>query len=363
VITGPLIKVRNDAFDLHQNGRSERKVWYRQGKPYKRPLAFTHTFNAYRWTSPTVDPMLIPFVCFNAYNIGVNLVENGQESSYGLLYARAYDKFMKKVGDKCGWLINLMEGHKSLEMIATRCKQLGSAWKHLRSFNIPALARDLALHPADPRLKKLRRNGVVNNLSNSWLELSFGWTPLITDIHDSIEILQRDFPSAPIRAGAIGRNLTLPVYRGSAAQIEHVGVAGTLKITNPQLFLANQLGLINPVAVAWDAVPFSFVVDWFVPVGKFLNSLTNEVGCEIVSPRITVKRSVIGQTYDGADIVTDIGHIYLEDISSFEGRFFERKVPDSLPIPSLYSRLRRPQFDAWKAVTSLALFTQQMKLR
>jgi len=361
VITGPLIESRND-IAIYLNGRSGRKVWFRQGKPYKRPLAFLHTFNTYNW-APTVDPLLHQRVCSNAYAIGNNLVDLGERSEYDYLYAKAYDRFMKKVGDKTGWLLNLMEGGKSLEMIATRCKQLGSAWRHLRSFNIPGLVRDLSIHPADPRLKRLSRNGVVNNVANSWLELNFGWTPLIKDIHDSIEILQRDFPSAPIRGSATGRNLTLPVYRGSASQIESVRIAGTLRVTNPQLFLANQLGLINPAAVAWDAVPFSFVVDWFIPVGKFLNSLTNEVGCEIVSPRITMQRSVIGQTFDGGEVVTDIGTLYLEGISSFEGRFFERKVPTSLPLPSLMGRVRRPQFDAWKAVTSLALFTQQMKLR
>lgn len=361
-ITGPLSEVRND-FSSGHNGLSQRKVWFRQEKPYKRPLPFLHTFNTYKW-APDSDPRLAFDRCSNAYAIGNNLVDLGEGSEYDGLYARAYDRFMKKVGDKCGWLINLMEGGKSLEMIATRCRQLGSAFRHLRSFNIPGLVRDLSLHPADPRLKRLSRNGVVNNLSNSWLELNFGWAPLYKDIHDSIEILQRDFPVAPVRGSATGRSLSFPVYRGTASRIESVRIAGTLRVTNPQLFLANQLGLINPVAVAWDAVPFSFVVDWFIPVGKFLNSLTNEVGCEIVQPRITIQRTVLGYTVDGAEVLDGgLGLVYLEDSSSFEGRFFERRVPSSLPLPSLFSRVRRPNFDAWKAVTSLALFTQQMKLR
>jgi hypothetical protein len=362
VITGPFAEVRTDAITLHRNGRNERKVWYRQGKPYKRPLAYLHTFNTYKWT-PSVDPRLLPVVAQNAYNIGNNLVDLGEKSGYDFLYAKAYDRFMKKVGDKTGWVINLMEGGKSLEMVALRCKQLGSAFRNLKRFNIPGLVRDLSLHPADPRLKRLSRNGVQNNLANSWLELNFGWAPLIKDIHSSVEILQRDFPMAPLKGSATGLNLSLPVYRGTASQIESVRISGTLKVTNPQLFLANQLGLINPAAVVWDAVPFSFVIDWFIPVGKFLNSLTNEVGCEIVYPRITIQRSVIGNTIDGSEIVEDGSVIYLEGYSSYEGRFFERRAPPSLPLPSLMSRVTRPDFNAWKAVTSLALLTQQLKLR
>jgi hypothetical protein len=34
----------------------------------------------------------------------------------------------------------------------------------------------------------------------------------------------------------------------------------------------NGLGLNNPVGIAWELIPFSFVVDWFVPVGKWLTA-------------------------------------------------------------------------------------------
>lgn len=37
-------------------------------------------------------------------------------------------------------------------------------------------------------------------------------------------------------------------------------------------------GLTNPAVVAWDSVPFSFVLDWLVPVGRVLNALDAQVG-------------------------------------------------------------------------------------
>lgn len=358
MITGPFIFERYDYENNHSNGVSEQKVWYRQSKPYKRPLPYRHASWKYDW-APGVDPRLIGYRAHNARAAGDGLVGNGDFSQYSYLYALAYDRLNKRVGDKCGWLLNVLEGGKSLEMIAARCKQLRSMWRNLRSFNIPALARDIGLHPTDPKLKKLRRNGVANNFANSWLELQFGWKPLLKDIYDSVQILQRDFPTAPVTGSATGSILSLPVYGGTASQIESVRIHGTLRITNPSLFLANQLGLINPVAVLWDAVPFSFVVDWFIPVNKFLNSLTNEVGCSIVDVRVTTQRSVVGQTSDGATFPDGTGAV---GISLYEGRFFQRTTGE-LSVPSLLSRLKRPNFDAWKAVTSLALLTQQMKLR
>lgn len=37
--------------------------------------------------------------------------------------------------------------------------------------------------------------------------------------------------------------------------------------------LAQVLGLNVPIQLAWDLVPFSFVVDWFLPVGKLINRI------------------------------------------------------------------------------------------
>jgi len=36
---------------------------------------------------------------------------------------------------------------------------------------------------------------------------------------------------------------------------------------------ASALGLNNPLAIAWEAIPYSFVVDWFFKVGKLIDTL------------------------------------------------------------------------------------------
>jgi hypothetical protein len=38
------------------------------------------------------------------------------------------------------------------------------------------------------------------------------------------------------------------------------------------------LGLTNPLNVAWELVPFSFVVDWFIPIGSFFDGLVPPQG-------------------------------------------------------------------------------------
>jgi hypothetical protein len=34
-----------------------------------------------------------------------------------------------------------------------------------------------------------------------------------------------------------------------------------------------QLGLLDPATVLWEIIPYSFVVDWFLPIGSYLDNL------------------------------------------------------------------------------------------
>jgi hypothetical protein len=38
--------------------------------------------------------------------------------------------------------------------------------------------------------------------------------------------------------------------------------------------VSRSLGLLDPLSVAWEILPWSFVVDWFYPVGTFLDNLS-----------------------------------------------------------------------------------------
>lgn len=61
-------------------------------------------------------------------------------------------------------------------------------------------------------------------------------------------------------------------------------ISTLVRVSDPNLWLANQLGFVNPVVIAWDLVPFSFVVDWFVNVNEFLNSYTDMWGLSFEMP-------------------------------------------------------------------------------
>jgi hypothetical protein len=61
------------------------------------------------------------------------------------------------------------------------------------------------------------------------------------------------------------------------------------RIPNGAISVVDAFGLSNPLTVAWEIIPFSFVVDWFLPIGDALKGLTAFSGLEFHDGWITRK--------------------------------------------------------------------------
>jgi hypothetical protein len=64
-------------------------------------------------------------------------------------------------------------------------------------------------------------------------------------------------------------------------------IGATVDLINPDLQLLQQMGLVNPLSIAWEVVPFSFVVDWFTKFGGVIDATTDFVGCRLRDPYTT----------------------------------------------------------------------------
>lgn len=128
--------------------------------------------------------------------------------------------------------------------------------------------------------------------ASRWLEYQFGWLPLLGDIHGSYEQIQKGFREKD-QLFSVKRKLS----ETEEGLITHAAAQGGpsrwestrqdrmklyAKIDSTTLANASQLGLTAPLQVAWAVVPFSFVVDWFMPIGNLLEGLTAGMGCEFV---------------------------------------------------------------------------------
>lgn len=345
---------------LYQSGYS-----FRQKKPYNLPLQYNHVrANAWREEAPVqgggyVGPSGPVGTAAWGLCAGNFYPEASPEASreHDVAYAKAYDSFMRKAKSSASLAVSLAEGKQSISMIAQRASQLLQAANAARKGDLRTLAK---IFGGKPKGSSKQRRRDVRGAAGVWLEYTFGWAPLIQDIGNCVEVLQQDFKVLPFRGRgtSVFEETTDRVvwYTREIREkllVTKVEVRGEIRVTNPDLLLANQLGFVNPLTVAWELVPFSFVVDWFLPVGKFVSSLTDTVGMEVINSSATSKRS---------STCTDVNLYGSGDVLRLRSNAScINRITGGLTVPSLTSRSRFPTADAWLAGTSLSLLVQQLR--
>lgn len=137
---------------------------------------------------------------------------------------------------------------------------------------------------------------VAKSLGNKWLWYSYGVRPLIDDIHNGMDVLTRPTPSEYLEVSATrsGRDGYIGQYSNYVwIYKSSIRIRAKVRVSNPNLWLANQLGLINPVQWFLEGVKLSFVVDWFSNLSQIVNQMTDFAGLEITEPLTISKSSVI----------------------------------------------------------------------
>lgn len=141
--------------------------------------------------------------------------------------------------------------------------------------------------------------------------------------------------SLSARTGANAHRQELDSYKLRVTWL----VQAEVSISDPILYRTNQLGLVNPAAVAWELVPFSFLVDWFIGVGSWLNGLTDFVGLSLQKSFRTCYGKVEGTMYC-FDTRYAVKHFHTAQYNAT----VVRRMPDSVPSPFL----------AWKSIRGLS---------
>jgi len=130
--------------------------------------------------------------------------------------------------------------------------------------------------------------------------------------------------------------------------------------------------LTNPALVAWELVPFSFVADWFVPIGSWLTAIAPLIG---ITPQDVFRTVFSEESYEtGGAYGDETGLMFV--MNPFTNQYGWYTVTSSItfsPAKSLRIVVDRyrdnlsvsfpePQFpDSWKqAASALSLFHQFM---
>lgn len=199
---------------------------------------------------------------------------------------KSWSKLMERVkGDSSTLAVTAAEGREAFEMIAKRTTGLYRAYKALRKGDFRKFLRELSVDPKRKHRSVIRTS--ADEASGLWLEYWFGWSPTVQDIGSAVYALtgtpiigavrergkaKFHLPSKKTTVGNSSRRIT------TEAGFGFIGQGAEFRLENQNLFLCNRLGLVNPIVVAWELVPFSFVVDWFTKFGDVLDSYTDLVG-------------------------------------------------------------------------------------
>jgi hypothetical protein len=148
------------------------------------------------------------------------------------------------------------------------------------------------------------KNGFFN-FPSSWLQMAYGWIPLMSDVQGSCNALsKKEQGNQAYDISVKGKCKDQQKYH--ILDVELVdGIPGLARykcyltavtdvtcqlwytLDNPVLAAFSSLGLTNPLEIVWERVPYSFVVDWFLPVGNWLSALDADFGWQFKAGRDT----------------------------------------------------------------------------
>lgn len=246
------------------------------------------------------------------------------------------------------------ELNKTAVMVGGIATQLSKAGLRLLAKDVKGAARELGVLP--PRGKPRG-----SNITDAWLQLKYGWEPLLQDAHGAAMALAGRPGSdwMVTGKGTVRENIrvvnhvdadqTIAAYGvGSATGTKGVQVRIDALPENNMLQVAASLGVTNPGVVAWELVPFSFVVDWFLPVGAFLDSFDALLGygqpwCSISTfERFHVEHRLVDSDWTSGDPSNPFSNEWVRSgTARREYVYLKRSADTFVPLPSL-PRLKNP---------------------
>lgn len=222
-------------------------------------------------------------------------------STHASGYVTSTDRLNQKLLEKAkGEVWNapvfFLEAKKTTDMVVSRAADMVRLVRLLKSGRIDKFLSGLRTSLSTTERSALKRaynrdygrGDTSKAAANAWLETTYGWTPFMMDVYQGMETLaavQSDERNrvGTVRASVKDSNMLLtttpassPLSPGTFRDWANYQESrrGTWKF-EPRLeaYMLGKLGLTNPLLVAWELLPFSFVADWFIPIGDYLEVL------------------------------------------------------------------------------------------
>lgn len=253
---------------------------------------------------------------------------------------------------------------------ALKSGQWKKVFNYLGPMSIPDTRRELSKTAYWKWLKgnqRWIRNATPKELASGYLTYMNGLKPLLGDIHNAAEALaNRNSPehwviTAIAKVQHHTRNIEqmrvvtgdgnkYPLCNREVVYTKGAKVRLDARVTDALLHRLAQLGLNNPAHTTYEATRLSYILDYVLGVGNWLQSLGAVDGMTFYSGSFT--------TY--AEVIVQVSEAETSEHNKFSGvstrKLWERKVYTSFPVPIPPLSLKPEPLNLWQKANALSVF-------
>lgn len=332
-------------------------VMYRKARDYRRLVIDAPVSSAHRWRIRDDYPVRYKIrEYWTEHKIRSLLISGWVSNPFDELISdnvsnRSVAEAMQRLNEGKVQLANdLIDAKKTLDMVCSAAMRGARALRAARRGDFRGAWNHLAIGP--------------KNAANNWLEFTYGWKPFADSLFSAQELLlNKTCKSWFIRsARQCEESITQTFHNNWAGYLEAKGSVTwtksvkTVILGNPRFQTAvtmRQWGLENPLSIIWEAVPYSFVVDWFLPIGNVIAGYSASAGLDFLTASSTVKvKAQLSGSWRASSI-----SVGTREWSGFTEsmEITRRHSHSSWPWPMIY--LKNP-FSTSHATSALALLSQ-----
>lgn len=249
---------------------------------------------------------------------------------------------------------------KALEMIYNAAVRIGAGLHRLRSGDWHGVLECFGIGHYGRRYFR----PATKDLSSLWLEISYGWKPLLSDVKSAADYIGEALNgghAGVVRASRSWQQTIAGICDGvNALYHEFLKVTHTLSYKIKAVSVAPwYVGSLATVeATAWEILPYSFVCDWFVPVGDYLQALRTSSDISGTVIRSYKREYTYGRPVSGNPSGFKLQYLECGD---FHRRDFDftRTISTEIVPPSPVDGAKLEAFSAMRTANAVSLLVQR----
>lgn len=176
------------------------------------------------------------------------------------------------------------ESKQAIEQVRNTASAVANLGLGLATLNPTLIFRSLGRGLGHVDKTKIRKKLATNDISGAWLALQYGIKPTLQDCYEAAKAFESISKyrslrySASVRSSITFDDRASPAYNPlPGSSYRNVKYIVTL---HENISFARSIGLLDPLSVIWEKVPWSFVIDWALPIGLYLSNVSVLAGLQ-----------------------------------------------------------------------------------